>query len=100
MEWKNDNGTAVLPTEPSREPSCILILEELLVFGILVAARKLSSEIQERAEFYPEGYVSGTYFKGKVNLSGPLLAMVWAEGSFEECMLTTEKDQESVIFLK
>lgn len=70
------------------------------MFGILGAARKLSSEVQVRAELYPEGYISGTCFKGKRNLSEPLLPMVWAKGSFEERMLAAEKDQESVRFLK
>lgn len=56
--------------------------------------------LQERAEFYPEECVPGTCFKGKINLSEPLLPVVWAESLFEECMLTAERDQESVRFLK
>lgn len=56
--------------------------------------------LQKRAEFYPEGCVPGTCFKEIIKLSEPLLPMVWAEGSFEERMLTAERDQESVRFLK
>lgn len=42
--------------------------------------------------------VSLVCFEGRINLSEPLLPMVWADSSYEEHMHATERDQNLLDF--